>query len=68
MIDYRIKKGQKVVLKHVHGHKGVFGNEMADCLASQGALLPEVEDREWDELRKELFAKMSDGGELNHKK
>ena len=49
MLDSLGDRGVNVVLKHVPGHAGVWGNEMADKLAVRGAWLEQVEDMEWDE-------------------
>jgi len=41
--------GTVVELRHVAGHAGIVGNEMADQLAVAGALMEEVIDVGWDE-------------------
>ncbi|KIY73429.1 hypothetical protein CYLTODRAFT_428516 [Cylindrobasidium torrendii FP15055 ss-10] len=42
--------GRKVKFEHVYGHQGTHGNEMADSLANQGAVLPQKADRDWETL------------------
>ena len=51
MLDSLGERGTKVELKHVPGHKGVWGNEMADKLAVEGAWMDEVEEKGtgWEE-------------------
>ncbi|PFH49677.1 hypothetical protein AMATHDRAFT_62646 [Amanita thiersii Skay4041] len=51
MLDARALYGQKLRLEYVKGHSGNEGNEGADALASHGAHLPPVPDRDWDALR-----------------
>ena len=49
MLDSLGERGVKVELRHVPGHKGVWGNEMADRLAVRGAWMEAVKDMEWEE-------------------
>lgn len=51
LIALRDASGQKVHFEHVYGHVGIEGNEGADGLANQGALLPEEEERDWEAER-----------------
>lgn len=53
-LDVRRNKGHKVHLQYVKGHSGDIGNDGADAMANLGALLPEVEERDWDQLEKDL--------------
>jgi ribonuclease HI len=48
MLDSLGERGTIVKLKHVRGHAGVWGNEMADKLAVKGANLEPVVDAQWD--------------------
>jgi ribonuclease HI len=46
LIHLLARRPTKVQFTHVRGHQGHYGNERADRLANEGALLPEVEDRD----------------------
>ena len=39
-------------MKHVKGHAGIEGNEYADLMANQGVTCPELEEPDWEELRR----------------
>jgi ribonuclease HI len=56
LLDDRAQNGHKVRLQYIKGHAGHEGNEGADRLAGQGAEMPEVEERDWQELEKALRA------------
>ncbi|KAG0707608.1 ribonuclease H-like domain-containing protein [Suillus ampliporus] len=53
----REKAGPKVTFKHVRGHIGIEGNECADRLANDGALKPELPERDWLQLTRDLEKK-----------
>jgi ribonuclease HI len=48
------RSGPKVRFKHVRGHVGIEGNECADRLANDGALKPEISERDWAQLTRDL--------------
>jgi len=50
----REKAGAKVRFKHVRGHVGIEGNECADRLANEGALKPELSERDWAQLTRDV--------------
>jgi len=50
----RSKLGQKVVLEYVKGHSGDLGNDGADAMANQGALLLPTPERDWEALEQHL--------------
>ena len=54
LLERRIASGQRIVLEHVRGHSGIEGNHAADDLASRGTILPEVDECDWDALRRAL--------------
>lgn len=57
LLDDHARHGRKVRLQYIKGHAGHEGNEGADMLAGQGAEMPEVEERDWQELATALRAK-----------
>jgi hypothetical protein len=59
LLNDRVRNGHEVRLQYIQGHEG---NEGADRLAGQGAEMPEVEERGWQELEKALRAKYDPAG------
>ncbi|KIM47669.1 hypothetical protein M413DRAFT_439336 [Hebeloma cylindrosporum] len=59
-LDIRSKLGQKVVLEYVKGHSGDVGNDGADAMANQGALLPATPERDWEALERQLVGQFDD--------
>ncbi|KAF8640496.1 hypothetical protein AX17_000158 [Amanita inopinata Kibby_2008] len=59
LLDARACFGQRLRLQYVKGHAGITGNEGADALATHGALLPQVADKNWDALRDKVLLDMS---------
>ncbi|KAI0674194.1 ribonuclease H-like domain-containing protein [Trametes maxima] len=54
-IDALLEERRKIIeqpvdLIKVRGHSGDEGNDGADLLANQGATMPEVPERDWDEI------------------
>ncbi|KAF8511362.1 ribonuclease H-like domain-containing protein [Gautieria morchelliformis] len=47
LLDQRARLGQRVQLQHVRGHAGIVGNEGADKLAGEGALMSVAPERDW---------------------
>ena len=54
LLHARERSGPKVRFKHVRGHVGIEGNECADRLANDGALKPEISERDWAQLTRDL--------------
>jgi ribonuclease HI len=59
-LDIRSKLGQKVVLEYVKGHSGDLGNDGADAMANQGALLPPTPERDWGALEQQLMQRLDE--------
>ena len=53
-LDIRAKSGQKVRLQYVRGHSGEVGNEGADRLANDGALMSPTPELDWNLLEDHL--------------
>ncbi|KAF9056015.1 ribonuclease H-like domain-containing protein [Panaeolus papilionaceus] len=53
-LGIREASGQKFRFKYVKGHSGHYGNDGADDMANRGAMLPAVEERDWDREEQEL--------------
>ncbi|KAF5368515.1 hypothetical protein D9758_002392 [Tetrapyrgos nigripes] len=50
LLSGRVTLGQKVQLEYVKGHSGDEGNDGADRQANYGAVMSEVEERDWEQL------------------
>ncbi|KAI0646200.1 ribonuclease H-like domain-containing protein [Trametes meyenii] len=50
---------QPVEFVKVRGHSGDEGNDGADLLANQGAIMPEVPERDWDGFTRQVLARIS---------
>lgn len=59
-LDIRFKRGQKVKLEYVKGHSGDVGNDGADAMANQGALLPDTPERDWEALEQQLVEQFNE--------
>jgi hypothetical protein len=54
-LDIRARFQQKIRLQYVKGHSGNIGNDGADAMANKGALLPPVEERDWEAIESKLL-------------
>lgn len=59
LLERSDRLGRKISLEYVQGHVGIEGNEAADRQANIGATLPEVPERDWENLEKVLTNKMN---------
>ncbi|KAK0466325.1 ribonuclease H-like domain-containing protein [Desarmillaria tabescens] len=59
LLERSDRLGRKINLEYVQGHMGIEGNEAADRQANIGATLPEVPERNWENLEKVLTNKMN---------
>lgn len=62
LLRRRANAHQIVRFEHVRGHSGILGNEGADALATAGAHLPILAERDWDKLRSDLEEGEKAGG------
>ncbi|PPQ99538.1 hypothetical protein CVT24_005328 [Panaeolus cyanescens] len=54
LLGIREASGQKVRFKYVKGHSGHVGNDGADDMANRGALLPILQERDWETEERQL--------------
>ena len=54
-LDIRARFQQKIRLQYVKGHSGNIGNDGADAMANKGALLPPVEELDWEAIESKLL-------------
>ncbi|PBL00391.1 ribonuclease H-like protein [Armillaria gallica] len=59
LLERSDRLGRKISLEYVQGHVGIEGNEAADRQANIGATLPEVPERNWEDLEKVMTNKMN---------
>ncbi len=66
-LTLRGRLGQKAVLEYVKGHSGDVGNDGADLMANKGSTEPQLEDRNWDVLEREIEEDMYNASQTNVK-